>query len=576
MSAAAPRAHGGTARRDSRLTKVGAAAGAGALVLLGLLPFGVNPAALSVVTLGLVYGLFTYGLDLSWGRAGLISVGQAAFFGVGAYAVAIAPGFGIPGPLFLVAGIAVSMALAAIMARIALSVTDEMAVPLFILLTLAVSQMLQRSASSLIDITGGTNGLPVRGMAVLPAYYLVLVVVVVVVAVTHRFVVRGRRGMRLLAVLSNPARAESLGVNARGSQVGGFVAAAAVSAIAGGLFAPVAGIVTPQALGLALSTAVLTWLAVGGKGSIVGPFVGAGLLTIAEQSLGGVWQSAYIIALAIAFIVVVSIAPSGLAGAVRSIARKGRDISRLPKVRPVAPVETEGVDGAPLLAVRNVDQRLGGALILQDVSLTIDDGQCVALIGPNGAGKSTLLGVIAGQLRPSRGTVELRGRDIGSLRVDQRARRRVGRLFQVPSVFSTLTVADNRRIASLLAGRDPGWPTGDGFGLEDDVTAGELSMAERRNLELDMVLLGPPELVLLDEPAAGLSHADARALAKRLRDTIATSGCSMLIVEHDMEIVREVADVVVVLAEGRVIAVGTMDEIVEHDAVRRAYLGGVA
>lgn len=568
----ATRAPGHTARRDARLSRVGVVAAAVTVGVLAVLPFGVNPTALGIVALGLVYGLFTYGLDLSWGRAGLISVGQAAFFGLGAYGVAVGARLGIPLPLAALAGVVVATLIGAIIAALALRVESAKAVPLFILFTLATSQLLQRAATSLPELTGGSNGLTMPRPPLVVTYYVVLAVVVIVVALTYRFVVHGRQGLFQLAVVTNPVRAESIGIGIASVQTRAFAAAAGVSAIAGALFAPVAGIVTPASLGLALSTSVLAWLAVGGRASIAGPFAGAVVLTVLEQTVGGALRNVYVFGLAVAFIAVVLVAPTGVAGLVRSALRGGRDIPRVHRVSPVRPRRVDADPGSALLEVHAVEQRLGGAVILRDVSLAVSAGQIVALIGPNGAGKSTLLSVVAGSLRPTRGSVSYRGTDVTRFGPARRARMSMGRLFQVPSVFAALTVADNRRIARVLAGTAE---TGTrAFGADDDITAGELSMAQRRNLELDLVLAGASELVLLDEPAAGLSHADARTLAQRLRATVADTGCAMLVVEHDMELVREVADIVVVLADGRVIARGTMDDVVAHDAVRRAYLGG--
>ncbi|GGA67445.1 ABC transporter ATP-binding protein [Pseudoclavibacter endophyticus] len=581
---------GGRARRDARLGRLGVAGAAAAVVALLVLPFGVNPVALSIVTLGLVYGLFTYGLDLSWGRVGLISVGQAAFFGLGAYGVAIAERFGVSIVLGAVAGVLLAAGIGALVAALSLQVRGEKAVPLFILFTLAVSQLLTRAATSMPETTGGSNGSTVERLPVVGGYYLVVGVVVVVVLLTNRLVLRGRTGAGQIAVLANAQRAESLGIGPTRVQVLAFTVAAAVSAVAGTLFAQVSGIVTPASLGIALSTSVLAWLAVGGKRGLAGPFLGALVLTVIEQVFGGDLRSLYVFGLAILFIVVVSVAPDGVAGIVRRMLRGGSDMPRLPRMRAVRPrdgatgdagaaIGERGERGAPgtpevLLEVRNITQRLGRARILTDVSLTVHRGEIVALIGPNGAGKSTLLAAIAGSIRPERGEIVMNGHEITTLRPAQRARRGLGRMFQVPSVFAELSVADNRRLAATMAGESG--PDSKHPGHEDDIAAGELSMAERRNLELDMVLAGPPELVLLDEPAAGLSHDDATSLAGRLRHTSAESGCAMIIVEHDMGLVREVADRVVVLAEGRVIAIGTMDEVAEHDAVRRAYLGGDA
>ncbi|MFJ4164217.1 ATP-binding cassette domain-containing protein [Microbacterium sp. NPDC089698] len=536
------------------------------VAVLALLPFGLAPYALSVVALGLVYGLFAYGLDLSWGRVGLISVGQAAFFGLGAYALTIGVSLGVPGVLAAALGVVISAGVAGLIAQIALTVKGETAVPLFILFTLGISQLLQRVATSLPDVTGGSNGMLAPRLDLVPTYYLVLGVAVLVAALTFRLFIAGRRGAFQLAVLVNPARAEHLGIGVRGTQTAAFMVSAAVSAVAGALFAPVAGLVTPATLGLALSTSVLTWLAVGGKGSLIGPFLGAVLLTVAAQTLGSTWQSWYVFGLAALFILVVLFAPGGVAGGVRRLLLGRSEVLRVPTARPVRRAGAPSRTDAPLLQVEAVDQRFGRSDVLQDVSLTVRSGQCVALIGPNGAGKSTVLSVIAGLLRPSSGRILLRGEDVTLLGVDRRARLGIGRLFQVPSVFTALSVEDNLRLAALCGG------SGDDASA-DARLAGELSMAERRHLELDMVLRGPSDLVLLDEPAAGLSHADARALAQRLRRVVEDTGCGMVVVEHDMEIVREIADLVVVLSNGAVIASGTMDEIVAHDAVRQAYLG---
>ncbi|MFC7402316.1 ATP-binding cassette domain-containing protein [Citricoccus sp. GCM10030269] len=560
----------------SRVRNIGAVAVVPIVLVLALAPFGLAPFALGILSLGLVYGLLAYALDLSWGRVGLLSVGHAAFFGLGAYAVAVGEANGIPMVPAALAGVAVAAALAGLIALIALSVPGETSIPLFILLTLGTSQLLQRTANSLREVTGGANGITGPYLDVVGSYYLVLGAVVGTVALTYRLMVKGRRGAFQLAVLFNPVRAEHLGINARRTSILAFAVSGGVAAVAGALFAPVAGLVTPSTVGLALSTSVLTWLALGGKGSLYGPFVGAIVLTIGQQVLGGTWQSWYIFATAALFVLIIQVAPGGLAGLVRTWMGRGQDIPSLPaNATPLPRKVPTGTPGAPLLELTSVSQSFGRIPVLQDVSLTVERGQCVCLIGPNGAGKSTLLSLIAGHLNASEGSVLLRGENVKYDRVSMRARQGVGRLFQVPSVFTELTVADNLRLAALTSGADTA-KTADTADTAEQGTqqlAGELSMAERRHLELDMVLQGPPELVLLDEPAAGLCHQDARALASRLRTVVTESGCGMVVVEHDMDIVRELADVVVVLANGSVIASGSMDEVVADDAVRQAYLG---
>ncbi|MFW3168831.1 ATP-binding cassette domain-containing protein [Geodermatophilus sp. CPCC 206100] len=545
-----------------------------AVVAVGALaaaPFGLAPFALGILTLALVYGLFTYGLDLAWGRVGLVSVGQAAFFGAGAYAVVIGTDAGMSLPVAGLLGVLAGAALAALVAAIALSVPEATSVPLLILLTLGVSQLLQRTATSLPDVTGGANGglAPVLGLV--EGYYVVLAACVVAVALTAGLLVEGRRGLFQLTSLSNPLRAEHLGVDLRRTRWVAFVAAGAVSALAGVLFAPVSGIVTPASLGLALSASVLVWLAVGGKGSIAGPFLGAGLLTIGTQTLGGTLQNWYVLGTAALFVVVVQVAPQGLAGALRRLVGRGRDVPALPgRIRPLAPHPAPAVAGGRVLEVRDVEVDFGGTPVLQGASLTVDPGEVVCLIGPNGAGKSTLLGAVAGSVEVARGRVLVQGVDVTAEPTHRRVRRGMARMFQVPRVFDDLTVADNRRAAAVMAGVEPD-AGGDDAG--EQRVAGELSMADRRHLELDMVLTGSPELLLLDEPAAGLSHDETGALAARIRAVAADRRCGIVVVEHDMELVRQLADRVVVLSRGVVIADGSMDEIVAHDTVRTAYLG---
>jgi branched-chain amino acid transport system permease protein len=542
------------------------------VVLLFAAPFGLAPYALGILTLGLVYGLFTYGLDLSWGRVGSISVGHAAFFGTGAYAVAVGVDAGLPPVVGGLAGVVAATVLAALVGLVALAVPESTGVPLLILLTLGVSQLLQRTATSLPDLTGGANGKAVPVLDLVGGYYAVVVACVLVVALTHTWLGRSRRALFQTTVLSNPVRAEHLGIDLRSTRLVAFTASGAVAALAGALFAPVAGIVTPAALGLALSSGVLTWLAVGGKGSVAGPFLGAVLLTAGTQALGGTWQSWYVFATAALFVIVVQVAPSGLAGLVRRLLGSGRDIPTLPSgLRPWTSAETgDGGDDPSLLKVEDIEVSFGGTPVLRGASLTVERGECVCLIGPNGAGKSTLLGAISGSIEVSRGSIVFRGEDVTHQPSFRRVRRGMGRMFQVPRVFDELTVADNRRAAAVMAGQEHAAdPT------EVGVLAGELSMADRRHLELDMVLAGPPDLLLLDEPAAGLSHDETTGLARRIRAVAAAGRCGVVVVEHDMELVRELADRVVVLSDGEVIADGSMDEIVAHDTVRAAYLGVV-
>jgi len=540
------------------------------LLTLVLAPFGLSPSALSILSLSLVYGLFTYGLDLSWGRVGLISVGHAAFFGVGAYAVAIGSKAGMNIFISAILGVLVATVLALALGTVALSAPEALGVPLLILLSLGISQLLERLATSIPAITGGANGLTMPSMGLVSGYYIVLATCIVGVVVTFVLLVSSRRGFFQDASLINPLRAEHLGINLKGTRLVAFAVSGTIAAVAGALFAPLVGIVTPTAVGLALSTSVLTWLAVGGKGSVFGPFIGAGILTIGTQTLSGTWQSWYIFATAALFIAVVLFAPAGSVGLIRRLSGRAATQKIIPKrVRPLQnkSMRSEPTD-APLLEVNELKVDLGGVTIVKGVSLGVSPGEVVCLIGPNGAGKSTLLGAIAGSVEASSGSVILKDQDVTKLPIYRRVRMGMGRMFQVAEIFDDYSVTDNLRAAQIMSGQNNDIEVGD-----RQRKASELSMAERRHLELDMIMTGPPDLVLLDEPAAGLSRSETASLASRIQSVAAKQKCGVLVVEHDMELVRQLADRVIVLSDGHIIAEGSMDDVVAHEEVQTAYIG---
>ncbi|MEV0215436.1 ABC transporter ATP-binding protein [Micromonospora sp. NPDC050695] len=245
----------------------------------------------------------------------------------------------------------------------------------------------------------------------------------------------------------------------------------------------------------------------------------------------------------------------------------------------------------PLLSAQDVRVRYGALTALDGVDLAIHDGQRHALIGPNGAGKTTLLNVIAGATTPQRGAVRLDGRDIGRLGPAARARRGINRIHQRPAVFSTLTATENIVVAALprVIARRRWWPGErrraaqhragpllDQMGLADvaAVPAGHLAHGQRRQLEIAMALAGRPRLLLLDEPAAGLSATEVGRLADLLRAL--PRAVAVLLVEHRLDLVYALSDTVTVLRDGQTLAAGTPDEIRTSPLVRQAYADGVA
>lgn len=245
-----------------------------------------------------------------------------------------------------------------------------------------------------------------------------------------------------------------------------------------------------------------------------------------------------------------------------------------------------GTDALVLLAI---DKRYGDAAILNRVSLRVAAGEIHALIGPNGAGKSTLFNVVSGLTPPSAGSVRLHGRDITGLPAHRVARLGLSRSFQVANVFGRLSVFDNLRCAAMRAGglgyqwwfaldRQAGVTRRarrimEQLGLERRATlpAGELSYAEQRALELGMVLATDARVLLLDEPTAGMNRAETARMADLIRSTC--RGRTVLVVEHDMQVVFDLSDRISVMVQGELIATGAPEAIRADEAVRRLYLG---
>ncbi len=249
---------------------------------------------------------------------------------------------------------------------------------------------------------------------------------------------------------------------------------------------------------------------------------------------------------------------------------------------------------APLVDARSVSIHFGGVAALKDVSVSVAAGEAVGLVGPNGAGKTTLFNCMCGQLRPSSGTVSFDGQVIDDLPAHMRARLGIRRTFQRVEVFPEMTARDHMLVAERARRGDGAlWKdllnmakprpqemdhaaeVLDLVGLTDlaDVPVAALSLGHCRLVELGRALCGEPRLLMADEPSSGLDHAETAALAGVLRAVQRDQGMAVLLVEHDMEMVRTAVDRVVVLNVGEIIAEGTFESVVANPEVRHAYLG---
>ena len=265
--------------------------------------------------------------------------------------------------------------------------------------------------------------------------------------------------------------------------------------------------------------------------------------------------------------------------------RRGPDASR--------PVEPPAAGGGVALAVRGLSLSIGGAAILDGIDLDVAPGELLGVIGPNGAGKTTLFNVLSGIARPTAGTVHLAGRDVTTRSVTERARAGLGRSFQTSTLFAELTALENVRIAAqtgLGHGMSvlvrPQWTDTATtaarerlaeVGLADraGVRVASLAHGEQRKVEIAMLLAQDPAVILLDEPMAGVATGDVAGLVELVR-RVHGQGRTVLMVEHHMDVVLELADRIAVLHHGRLLACATPAEVMADPAVQDAYLGRAA
>ncbi|MFD0020301.1 ABC transporter ATP-binding protein [Streptomyces sp. NPDC058382] len=257
---------------------------------------------------------------------------------------------------------------------------------------------------------------------------------------------------------------------------------------------------------------------------------------------------------------------------------------------PHTPLHRDGraEQAAPVLRLDGLGWSIGGATIVEDITLGVREGEFLAFIGPNGAGKTSLFNLISGLAMPTAGTIALDGADMTDRPAHVRARRGIGRTFQTSSLWPAMTVADHVRLAAQAArgGSHRLWRRADpytaevtgvlertGLGHRSGATAAELSHGEKRKLELAVLLVGEPRLMLLDEPMAGVSAEEVPALTELIRTLHREEGRTVLMVEHHMDVLLGLADRLAVMHHGRLLALDTPQAVTADATVQQAYLG---
>ena len=598
-----------------------------ALTAIGLIvaPFVLPHLGFSSTTMNriLVWGVFGLGFDILFGFTGLLSFGQSAFFGTGGMVAAyLLTQMGFTNVILaLFIGMVAAAAVGFIVGLIALRRTGIY----FAMITVAIAEVFFFvEFSPLADFTGGENGLPgvptpsvALGFTTLhfdsdSSMYVFLAFWFFIGMAIARRIVHSPVGVILRAIRDNPLRAAAVGHNIDSYKLTAFVVAASYAGFAGGLLGVMQGFMPPDAFTFDTSGQLVMQTAIGGAGTLFGPLIGAAIWLYLSDffqnalHLGSTWK----LVLGVVFVLLVTFLRHGVIGGLRDLIAYARGEMRRPHeapesdpsafapatkmATPSAPsLSQPAADGTPILQTRGLSKTYGGLRANHDISFSVGRGELRGVIGPNGAGKSTFFKMLTCEVKPSLGSIVFEGRDITGFGVARVCQLGLTKSYQVNQLFTRMTVRENVIIAALARKRGP-------FRLDllrratsvrglseqveealrlvrlldrSNIPVSELAYGEKRRLEIGLALATNPSLLLLDEPLAGMSpreRAETVQLLKSIRE-----GRTMVVIDHDMDAIFELAERITVLSEGRILTEGTPEEIKANAVVQEAYLGGV-
>jgi branched-chain amino acid transport system permease protein len=577
---AAPRIRGFAGHAAYAIAAIVAVALAGTMTLDGYI--------LNILMQASTYAIAVFGLSVVLGLCGQINLAQAAFFGLGAYAVGLGTtDYGMPYWLCLAFGMAVAVAAGAVLGMTTLRLGGHY----LAMVTISFQQILTLVMINAISFTHGPDGvrnIPRPSLFAGQQVYLAFCVAVLALVgwlVWHLPDTRLGRAMR--AVRDNELAASVAGIDVYRTKVTAFALCALLGGLGGGLFAGGFSYVSPDQFSFAESIVFLTMALLGGIASPIGSAIGTGLLILIPEwlrflkSVPGLYLAIY----GVAVILIIIFMPEGIWG---FIARFLKRAVPLPSVVGKLELAPDRDGGPAALEVQKLAKHFGGLKAVDDVSFAVARGTVHALIGPNGSGKTTTLNMLSGLYRVTSGKVLLAGRDITYVPAHKRTAAGIGRTFQNIRLFRSMTALENVMIGAERPGNKLIEAAGGGraalqdrahaalafVGLgsraNEEVTA--FSYGHQRLIEIARALAANPTVLLLDEPAAGLNTTEKQDLHELL-ERIAAHHLTILIIDHDMTLVSNAADHITVLNFGKRIADGESVGVLRHPDVITAYLG---
>jgi branched-chain amino acid transport system permease protein len=576
----------------------------GALVAFGG-PVALDTYSVNILVRSFLYAVAAITVDLLWGYTGILFFGISTFFAIGAYSAGLAfthIGFDtstVLGALGVALVVAALVALLVGWLSFARGVSPLYPSVVSLALPIVGTQVLF-SGGTFTGSSSGLSGFDTFDLSVEAWFTITAVFLAVVTAFGYLFVT-SEAGRLLVAIRENEQRCTYLGLRTTRIKILLLLACAIIAAVAGFFYAAYTDVIAPELSGFVFGTQMVIWVALGGRGTLLGPVIGTILIDFISAYLSGALPFVWTLIIGMAFVLVVVLMPQGMAPLVAAAWRRlaasvfpraGAEPAQARlEARPDAGSVVDAGEGVKALALSGVTKSFGSLDVLKGIDLAAKPRELVSLVGPNGAGKTTLMRCIGDGLERSGGEVVVNGSDIGRRPPEACVAFGVGRKFQTATVFDSLTVAESLRIARFRLEPPSLWGRSQVLSLPRsalkvveatglapllDLRVKRLSHGQKQALELAMVLALEPSVLLLDEPTAGLTKTERALIGAILVDLTSSHGLCVLLVEHDLDFVREISSRVVVLHQGRIVLDDTVKNVVNSQLVRSIYAGGDA